>query len=80
MSNNLVRNVTLVATFSHRFACPGMKKIVKNCLHVVFLALALPWAAIAGFGRFLLCFRSGHMPAPWLPALSATMFELHFIS
>src|ERR1039458_884125 len=32
--------------------CLGMKKIAKNCLHVVFLALASPLAAIAGFGRF----------------------------
>src|ERR1035438_4290730 len=30
-----------------------MKRIAKNCLRVVFLALALPLAAIAGFGRFL---------------------------
>jgi acetyltransferase-like isoleucine patch superfamily enzyme len=29
-----------------------MKKIVKHCLHAVFLVLALPMAAIAGFGRF----------------------------
>jgi acetyltransferase-like isoleucine patch superfamily enzyme len=28
-----------------------MKKIVKNCLHVVCLMLALPAAAVAGFGR-----------------------------
>ena len=28
-----------------------MKKIVKNCLHVVCLTLALPAAAVAGFGR-----------------------------
>jgi virginiamycin A acetyltransferase len=38
--------------FSQRSACPGMKKIVKNCLHAASLALALPLAAIAGFGRF----------------------------
>lgn len=52
MSNNSAGNVTLVGRFSQQSACLGMRKIVKNCLHVVSLALALPLAAIAAFGRF----------------------------
>jgi len=36
-----------------------MRKILKQVLHAVFLVLALPWAVLAGFGRFPATFTMG---------------------
>jgi acetyltransferase-like isoleucine patch superfamily enzyme len=36
-----------------------MKRILKTALHGLFLLLALPWAALAGFGRFGATFTIG---------------------
>ena len=78
MSNNFAQNVTLVALFSQRSACLGMKKIVKNCLNVVFLALAVPLAAVAGFGRFPPMFSLGAHASALVPGVAGDYFRIAF--
>jgi virginiamycin A acetyltransferase len=58
--------------------CLGMKKIAKNCLHVVFLALALPLAAIAGFGRFPPTFSLAAQACAMVPGVIGDYIRIAF--
>jgi virginiamycin A acetyltransferase len=55
-----------------------MKKIAKNCLHVVFLALALPLAAFAGFGRFAATFSLAAQACALVPGVVGDYIRIVF--
>ena len=54
----------------------GMKKTIKNVLHGLFLVLALPAAAIAGFGRIPPTFTMGAHSAAMVPGIWEIISEL----
>ena len=55
-----------------------MKKNVKSCLHAVFLTLALPVAAIAGFGRFSPTFSIAAQACAMVPGVVGDYIRIAF--
>ncbi|HUI83760.1 MAG TPA: acyltransferase [Candidatus Binatia bacterium] len=55
-----------------------MKKTLKFCLHALFLALALPAAALAGFGHFPATFDIGAHAAAMVPGILGDYFRIAF--
>ena len=56
----------------------GMKRIIKLALHGLFLALALPAAALAGFGRFAATFSIGAHAFALVPGVVGDYFRIAF--
>ncbi len=55
-----------------------MKRIIKQVLHGLFLALALPWAALAGFGRFPVMFTIGAQAVASVPGVVGDYLRIAF--
>jgi virginiamycin A acetyltransferase len=55
-----------------------MKKLAKNCLQAVFLTIALPLAAIAGFGRWPPMFSLGAHACALVPGVIGDYFRIAF--
>jgi acetyltransferase-like isoleucine patch superfamily enzyme len=55
-----------------------MKRIIKLGLHALFLVLALPAAALAGFGRFPATFTIGAHTAAVFPGVIGDYFRIAF--
>lgn len=55
-----------------------MKKLAKNCLEAVFLTIALPLAAIAGFGRWPPMFSLGAHACALVPGVIGDYFRIAF--
>ncbi len=55
-----------------------MKRIIKLVLHGLFLAVALPTAALAGFGRFPSMFALGAQAAATVPGIVGDYFRIAF--
>lgn len=55
-----------------------MKQILKTGLHALFLAFALPWAAVAGFGRFSATFTMGAHAAAQAPGILGDYFRIAY--
>ena len=56
----------------------GMKSTFKTVLHGLFLALALPSAALAGFGRFPAMFNLGAHAASMVPGVLGDYFRIAY--
>src|SRR5690348_13876356 len=68
----------VAASPSHSSARPGMKKLLKHGLHALFLALSLPAAAIAGFGRIPATFTMGAHAFAQLPGIVGDCFRIAY--
>jgi acetyltransferase-like isoleucine patch superfamily enzyme len=55
-----------------------MKRIIKLVLHGLFLVVALPAAALAGFGRFPSMFALGAQAAATVPGIVGDYFRIAF--
>ncbi len=68
-----------VAAFPQPAVCSrGMKPFIKLVLHGLFLALALPAAALSGFGRFPSTFVLGAQAAATAPGIVGDYFRIAF--
>jgi len=56
----------------------GMRQILKLGLHGIFLVLALPWAALAGFGRFGATFNIGAHLASQVPGIVGDYYRVAY--
>src|SRR5215469_2333287 len=56
----------------------GMKKTLKFGLHALFLALSLPAAAFAGFGRFSATFTMGAHAFAQIPGIVGDYFRIAY--
>jgi acetyltransferase-like isoleucine patch superfamily enzyme len=55
-----------------------MGKLAKNCLHAIFLALALPAAVVAGFGHFAAGFPLGAQACALVPGVVGDYLRIAF--